>query len=119
MAQTVLARSGGFARVRHVVAAIYDKALDHEMLQRHFMNVDMARLIDHQTKMITGIMDGDSAFDDDTLRRAHARLGVTAPEFDEMGRILRETLEDFAFPPHDVDHVCQEFARRRHLVVAT
>jgi hemoglobin len=118
MGQTVLARSGGFARVRHVVVAIYDKALDHPTLQRHFVNVDMGRLIDHQTRMITGIMDGDGAFDDDTLRRAHARLGVTGPEFDEMGNILRETLEDQGFTAADVDLVCNEFARRRHLVVA-
>lgn len=117
MAQTVLARSGGFARVRHVVAAIYDKALDHELLQRHFVEVDMARLINHQTRMIAGIMDGDSAFDDDTLRRAHARLGVTGLEFDEMGRILRETLEDHDYATLDVDRICHEFDRRRHLVV--
>jgi len=118
MAQTVLARSGGFARVRHVVVAIYDKAVDHEMLQRHFANVDMARLIDHQTKMIAGIMEGDEAFDDDTLRRAHARLKVTGPEFDALGAIVRETLMDFDFPERDVEQVCHEFERRRHLVVA-
>lgn len=117
MAQTILARSGGFARVRHVVAAIYDRALERETLQKHFTNVDMARLIDHQTKMITAIMDGDQTVDDETLRRAHARLGVSASEFDEMGQILRETLEDFGYPAVDVDGVCQGFARRRHLVV--
>jgi hemoglobin len=118
MGQTILARSGGFARVRHVVAAIYDRALERETLQHHFANVDMARLVGHQTKMISAIMDGDQTVDDDTLRRAHARLGVTGPEFDEMGQILRETLEDFGYPPVDVDGVCNAFARRRHLIVA-
>jgi hemoglobin len=118
MAQTVLARSGGFARVRHVVVAIYDKALDHATLQRHFENIDMPKLIDHQTRMIAGVMDGDDAFDDETLRRAHARLGITAQDFDDMGVILRETLGDFGYSPADVDHVCSEFGRRRHLVVA-
>ncbi len=118
MAQTVFARSGGFARVRHLVAAIYDRALDHPTLQRHFVGIDMARLIDHQTKMIAGIMDGGDTFDDDTLRRAHLRLGITGGDFDDMGVILRETLGLFGYAPADVDRVCHEFARRRHLVVA-
>ncbi|MFZ5780651.1 MAG: group I truncated hemoglobin [Pseudomonadota bacterium] len=117
MSRTIFTRSGGFTRVRHVVAAIYDRALDHATLQRHFIGIDMARLIDHQTKMIAGIMDGGDVFDDDTLRRAHLRLGVTADDFDDMGVILRETLEEYDYPPADVDRVCQEFARRRHLIV--
>ena len=117
MAQSVLARSGGFARVRHVVSAIYDRALDHVALQRHFIDVDMPRLIDHQTKLIAGIMDGNHSVDDDLLRRAHARLGITGQDFDDMGVILRETLEDCGYPAVDVDRLCHEFARRRHLVV--
>ena len=117
MVQSVLARSGGFARVRHVVSAIYDRALDHATLQRHFVDVDMPRLIDHQTKLITGIMDGNPSIDDDLLRRAHARLGITAQDFDDMGVILHDTLEDCGYPPADVDRVCHEFASRRHLVV--
>ena len=117
MAQTVLARSGGFARVRHVVSAIYDRALDHATLQRHLVDVDMPRLIDHRTKLIAGIMDGNHAIDDDLLRRAHARLGVTGQDFDDMGVILRETLEDCGYGPVGVDRVCHVFARRRHLVV--
>lgn len=115
--QTVLARSGGFARLRHAVAAIYDRAVDHEMLQRHFAGADMARLIDHQTRMVAGIMDGSNAFDDNILRRAHARLGVSDAEFDALGEIVRQTLEDFEYSERDVQHVCQEFERRRHLVV--
>ena len=117
MAQSVLARSGGFARVRHVVSAIYDRALDHVALQRHFIDVDMPRLIDHQTKLIAGIMDGNHSVDDDLLRRAHARLGINGQDFDDMGVILRETLEDCGYPAVDVDRVCHEFASRRHLVV--
>jgi hemoglobin len=113
----VFARSGGFARVRYVVEAIYDRAVDHEKLQRHFAGIDMARLIDHQIKMITGLMEGRVAFDDDTLRRAHARLKVNGPEFDALAGIVRQTLEEFGYPERDVEHVCREFERRRPLVV--
>jgi len=118
MAQTVLARVGGFARVRHVVADFYDRVLDCDALQRHFAGIDMARLVDHQTKLVTGVMAGDDALDDALLRRVHARLGITGPEFDTLQRLLHETLEEFGYDPSDIDRVCGEFRRRRHLIVS-
>jgi truncated hemoglobin YjbI len=117
MAQTVLVQSGGFSRVRPVVVAVYDKALGHETLQRHFANVDMPKLIERQTTMIAGVMGGSDAFDDETLRRAQVRLGITAEDFDDMGVILRQTLADFGYPPRDVDHMCNASVRRRLLAI--
>ena len=49
MATTVFERYGGFAAVRKVISAFYDKLLDSEMLSGYFANIDMRRLIDHQT----------------------------------------------------------------------
>ena len=118
MSQTVLARVGGFASVRHVVADFYDRVLDCEVLRRHFAGIDMARLVDHQTKLIAGLMTGDDALDDALLRRVHARLGITGPEFEALQRLLRETLEDFGYDQCDIDRVCHEFGRRRHLIVS-
>lgn len=118
MSHALLARAGGFASVRHVVAAIYDKAIDNEMLQRHFVGLDLPRLIDHQTKLIAGLMDSNHAIDDEMLRRVHARLGITGPEFEEMTAILRQTLEEHGYSATDTDRVCLAFRQRRHLVVA-
>lgn len=117
MTQTVLSRVGGFARVRHVVAAFYDRVLDCEVLQRHFAGIDMPRLVDHQTKLVAGLMAGDQALDDTLLQRVHARLGITGPEFDTLQRLLHDTLEEFGYDPCDIDRVCREFRRRRHLIV--
>jgi hemoglobin len=118
MSHALLARAGGFASVRHVVSAFYDKAIDNALLQRHFVDLDLPRLIDHQTKLIAGLMDGNHAIDDEMLRRVHARLGITGPEFDEMTTILRQTLEEHGYSAADTDRVCLAFRQRRHLVVA-
>jgi hemoglobin len=118
MATTALARAGGFARVRHIVDAFYDRVLDDPALERHFAGIDMARLVDHQTKLVAGLMAGDHAIDDAMLQRVHARLGITGPEFDTLQRLLRETLDELHVEPNDVDRVCREFERRRHLVVS-
>lgn len=95
MTQTVLARAGGFAQVRHVVAAFYDRVLEREELHRHFAGIDMPRLVDHQTRLIAGLMAGDHALDDAHLQRVHARLGITGAEFDNLQRLLHEILEEF------------------------
>jgi hypothetical protein len=46
---TVFERCGGFASVRKVISTFYDKILDSTVLSGYFADVDMRRLIDHQT----------------------------------------------------------------------
>lgn len=62
MATSVFERCGGFAAVRKVVSAFYDKVLDSPILEPHFENIDMRRLIDYQTKFIASAMGGPAKF---------------------------------------------------------
>ncbi|MEE9209315.1 MAG: group 1 truncated hemoglobin [Kiloniellales bacterium] len=117
MATTVFERCGGFASVRKVISAFYDKLLDSTALSGYFANVDMRRLIDHQTKFVSSIMGGPASFSDEALRRAHAKLGLSHEDLLEMGGLLRETLEDFDFEKVDIEHVCNEIMKRESLVV--
>jgi hemoglobin len=117
MNTTLFERYGGFARLRAVVSDLYDRSLDSPNLQRHFADIDMRVLIDHQTKFIASLMGGPAAFTDEALRRAHARLSITPAEFDEMAELLRETLEDHEFQSADVDTIVAEFRRREPWIV--
>ena len=117
MAATLFERCGGFASVRKVISAFYDKILDSPALQGYFEGVDMRRLIDHQIKFISSIMGGPAAFSDDALRRAHATLGISQADMQEMAELLRETLEDFDFEPVDIEAVCKEVTNRQSLIV--
>ena len=117
MAGTTFERCGGFATVRKLVSAFYDKVLDSPSLSRHFAGVDMRALIDRQTKFMTYVMDGPATFSDGQIERVHARLGVTRADFREMVALLRETLEAFDLEPADVEHVERELAKRERLVV--
>ena len=117
MATTVFERCGGFATVRKVLSDFYDKMLDSPTLSSYFENVDMRRLVDHQTKFVSSIMGGPASFSDDHLRRAHAKLGLSRAELLEMAELLRETLEDFDLEPADIDHVCGEIMKRESLIV--
>lgn len=118
MSQTLFDRCGGFAKLRRVVVAFYDKLIGSPVLGRHFAGADMARLIDHQTKFIATVMGGPASFTDEALRRAHARLQIGKAEFIETARLLCETLEEFGLSEEDVEQVKASFLSRESVIVA-
>jgi hemoglobin len=117
MATTAFERCGGFATVRKVVSAFYDKVLDSPSLRRYFDGVDMRSLIDHQTKFIASVMGGPASYDDEQLRRAHARFAITKTDFLEVAALLREALEENGVDPADVEHVHRAVLKREAAIV--
>src|SRR5262245_18506889 len=117
MAQTVFERVGGFMVVRKIVSAFYDCVLDSPVVQHHFTELSMPRLIDHQTQFISQLLGGPVRISDETLQHAHARLRITPEEFEEVGRILRETLEEAGLSSEDIAFVMGEVRRRERLIV--
>jgi|SRR5215467_10649594 len=117
MAQTVFERVGGFMVVRKIVSAFYDNVLDSPLVQHHFAEVSMPRLIDHQTQFISQLLGGPVRISDETLQHAHARLRITPQEFEEIGRLLRKTLEEAGLDSEDIEFVMREVRRREPLIV--
>ena len=117
MTQTIFERYGGFASVRKVVSAFYDKLLDSDNLAPYFANTNMRILIDHQTQFRSTVMGGPGTISDDVLRRVHAPLNIRRQHFVEMAELLAETLEDFDFDVPDVRYVEREILRREPLIV--
>ncbi|MFK7755105.1 MAG: group 1 truncated hemoglobin [Sedimentitalea sp.] len=109
---------GGFSALRAVIMAFYDRVLDSDVIGHFFEDVDLARLIDHQTKFFTTVLGGPATFVDERLARAHAHLNVTHDQFDEVTHLLRETLIDAGFAPEDTQTTLDAVERRRSLIVA-
>lgn len=105
MNSTLFERVGGFARVRLILSEFYERILDSENLRRFFENVEMRRLIDHQTKFVSSLMGGPASFSNDHLRRSHAHLDISPGDYQELAEIFRETLEDFDVPEADVERL--------------
>ena len=118
MPQSIFLRYGGFARVSKVVSAFYDKAIDSPLLAPYFENIDMPRLIDHQTKFIATLMGGPASYSNEELERIHSRLDIDENEFQEMVDLLKETLEDFDFADTDIAIVQSEILSRKRFIVA-
>ncbi len=118
MAKTLYEKYGGFKTVSRMVMAFYERALDSDQIGDYFENVDMKRLIDHQTKFMASILGGPASYTDDRLRAVHAPLNLTHEDFDEMTRLLRETLVEFKFAADDVNSVIAEIETRRRPIIS-
>ena len=118
MKSTIFERYGGFSSVSRVVMSFYERMLDSPDTAPYFANIDMKRLIDHQTKFIAAMMGGPASYTNEHLERVHANLGITEDAFMESMYMMRETLEDFNFADEDIRAVENEMMDRKNFVVA-
>ncbi|MCV0426505.1 MAG: group 1 truncated hemoglobin [Roseibium sp.] len=118
MADALFDKYGGFKFVSRIVLSFYDKVLDSDQVGDHFDGIDMPRLIDHQTKFIASLLGGPISYSDERLKRAHASLNLTHDDFDEVRRLLSETLADHGIEPQDVETVMAEIEARRSSILS-
>jgi hemoglobin len=117
MGQTLFEKYGGFSAISRVVLDLYERLLDDDAIGPFFDDVDMARIVDHQTKFVSSLLGGPAHFSDDQIRRMHGHLEIGARHFDRLKTILAETLADHGFEADDVTLVVGAFEARRNLVV--
>lgn len=67
MTATLFQKYGGFASISRVVLTFYDKALDSDQIGGFFDDIDMPRLVDHQTKFIASLLGGPASYSDERL----------------------------------------------------
>lgn len=115
--QTLFEKYGGFSNVSKVVLAFYDTLLDSDEIGPFFDDVDMSKMVDHQTKFVSSLLGGPASYNDTQLRNLHSHLDVTDAHFDELKVVLSGTLEDHGFEADDIEAVLGEFETRRTLIV--
>ena len=68
----------------------YEMALDSDQIGGHFEDIDMPRLIDHQTKFVSSLVGGPASFSDDRIEAVHRHLNISHADFDEMADLFAE-----------------------------
>lgn len=118
MALTIYERNGGFPTIRRMIAEFYEEVLNSPLIAHHFENIEMPRLIDHQTRFVSFLMGGPSAsYSDQHLERVHAKRGITHDEFDAMVALFCAAMADHDFPDDDIAAIRAELKRRESLIV--
>jgi len=115
--QTLFEKYGGFSSVSKIVLAFYDALLDSDDVGVFFDDVDMAKLVDHQTKFVASLMGGPASYTDRQIQQLHAHLEIRDPHFDELKDVLAKVLRDHSVTDDDVVAILAAFETRRHLVV--
>lgn len=115
--QTLFEKYGGFSAVSKIVLDFYDVLLDSDEVGPFFDDVDMAKLIDHQTKFIASLLGGPASYTDEQLKRLHERLNLKDKHFDEVLETLGDTLTKHGFSAGDVGLVNTALEERRPVIV--
>lgn len=108
---------GGFAAIHPVVMEFYDQLLDDDDVGPYFDDIDMSRLIEHQTQFVSGVLGGPYTIDDTRLKIAHKRLGITPEHFERMQAVLANALSGAGFATEDVSAVVAAIDAKRDLIV--
>lgn len=117
MQQTLFDKYGGFSVISKIVMDLYDRLLDDDDVGPFFDDVDMARIVDHQTKFVSSLMDGPASYTDNQIEKLHAHLAIAARHFEQLALILRETLLAHGISEEDATTIVGRFTERRNLVV--
>ena len=99
---TLFEKYGGFATVSAIVRSFYNDLNAHPRLKVYFQHIDMAKLIDHQTKFISHALGGPAEYTGRALEASHRGLQINDEDFDEVAEILQENLEDAGMSDEDV-----------------
>ncbi|WP_366141239.1 group 1 truncated hemoglobin [uncultured Tateyamaria sp.] len=91
--------------------------LDSDVVEHFFEDVDIAKLVDPQTKFFTAILGGPAEFADLRLAAAHAQLNVSHAHFDEIVTLLNQTLSDADFTLEDLDTTLAAVKARWSIIV--
>ncbi len=118
MSQTLYEKYGGFKTISRVVMSFYEIALDSDEIGHFFEDIDMPRLIDHQTKFVSSLMGGPASFSDDRIEAVHRHLGISHDHFDVMSELFGEALEMHGMSERDIKTALGAIEGKRSIIVS-
>lgn len=107
----------GQVRVRQLVADFYDHVLRSPKLSPYFDGIDIHGLVDHQTAFLAAVMGQSHPYDGNVIEKAHGHLDIRREDFEEMIRLLENSLHKAGIQHEDVETVKTRYRGYRNAVV--
>ncbi len=118
MSQTLYEKYGGFKTISRVVMTFYEMALESDEIGDYFEDIDMPRLIDHQTKFVSSLIGGPASFSDERIEAVHRHLGISHDDFDAMADLFGEALGMHGISERDIKTALSAIEGKRSVIVA-
>jgi hemoglobin len=114
---TLFEKYGGFETIQNIVIEFYREILSRETLAPYFVNVNLDKLIDHQTRFLSHLLGGPSTYQGKTLEAAHLSSHISGAAFDEVASILCWVLEDAGVSEEDLKTILGVVGDARSAIV--
>jgi len=108
---------GGAAAVAAVTDELYDRLLADPTLARHFVGVDLRGLKSHMRAFLAAALGGADLYRGRDMRTAHARLGITAADWDATVGHLVGSLQSLGVPDDLIGEIGQRILPLRDQIV--
>lgn len=118
VSQTLYEKYGGFKTISRVVMTFYEMALESDEIGDYFDDIDLPRLIDHQTKFVSSLVGGPASFSDDRIEAVHRNLNISHSDFDEMATLFGEALALHGMSEADIEVALAAIEGKRSIIVA-
>jgi len=102
MADTLFDKYGGFDTFSTIVSNFYKKILDSEQVEHYFRDIDLDRLMSHQTNFLAKALGGPDKYAGKDLALAHANMNISSEDFNEVAELLEEALEESGVKEEDI-----------------
>jgi len=89
---------GGQAKVRAILAALYDRLFEDRMVGFLFEGKDKTRIVELQTAFTCGFLGGPERYEGKPLPQAHACLPLLPGHFDRRHWLLEQVLVEHGVP---------------------
>ncbi|TMV08675.1 group 1 truncated hemoglobin [Ruegeria sediminis] len=117
MSQTIYEKYGGFKTISRIVMTFYEMALDSDQIGGYFADIDMPRIIDHQTKFVSSLVGGPASFSDERIEAVHRHLNISHADFDEMTELFSEALAEHGMSEPDIRTALAAIEEKRSIIV--
>ncbi|MBA4543198.1 MULTISPECIES: group 1 truncated hemoglobin [Thermoactinomyces] len=103
---TLYERLGGEQTIAAVINEFYNRMIQDDRVNHHFIGVNMEALRRHQiTYFMSFALGGPKRYEGSTLRQSHAGLNITSEEYEIAIKHLNSSLRKFNVQLEDIARV--------------
>ena len=102
---TLFEKYGGFATFSQLTSLFYQKILDTPDVAHFFEDIDIEKLIEHQTQFLVSALGGPPLQRNVDMKKAHHGLGIAEKDFIMVAEILEDSLVEMGVEAGDIETI--------------